>query len=114
MTAADCTIVLFLVFRHMHDMIAFIQTVLQVKYLLQLIFYVRRVNGFGYIPKKNLFVCSQLKSELREIRRKGAKKAELSYSSHVCERCNATTGHIINKAHTCPACKHKVTLTNLY
>nr|XP_039266699.1 synaptotagmin-like protein 4 isoform X1 [Styela clava] len=51
---------------------------------------------------------SVLKSELRDVRRKGAKRAENSYSTRICARCNNKTGIIFNSAAQCPICKHKV------
>ncbi|XP_076818877.1 synaptotagmin-like protein 4 isoform X2 [Clavelina lepadiformis] len=49
-----------------------------------------------------------LKCELRDVRRRGAKRADLTYSSHVCERCNASTKHLKNKSVRCQVCRHKI------
>uniref|UniRef100_A0A3B4E744 Synaptotagmin-like protein 4 n=1 Tax=Pygocentrus nattereri TaxID=42514 RepID=A0A3B4E744_PYGNA len=50
----------------------------------------------------------RLKTELLEIRRKGAKRSSGNYSERSCGRCQEPLGRLGSRTNQCPACKHQV------
>ncbi|XP_048400471.1 synaptotagmin-like protein 4 [Stegostoma tigrinum] len=50
----------------------------------------------------------KLKSELLEIRRKGAKRGSQDYSNKTCARCQETLGHFVKSGSVCKQCNHLV------
>ncbi|XP_047657993.1 synaptotagmin-like protein 4 isoform X1 [Tachysurus fulvidraco] len=50
----------------------------------------------------------RLKAELLNIRRKGAKRSNGSYSEHSCGRCQEPLGRLVANSDQCPVCKHQV------
>ncbi|XP_041051467.1 synaptotagmin-like protein 4 isoform X2 [Carcharodon carcharias] len=50
----------------------------------------------------------KLKSELLEIRRKGAKRGSKDYSDKTCARCQQTLGRFVKSGNVCKQCNHLV------
>ncbi|XP_072451059.1 synaptotagmin-like protein 4 [Chiloscyllium punctatum] len=50
----------------------------------------------------------KLKSELLEIRRKGAKRGSQDYSDKTCARCQNTLGRFVKSGNVCKQCNHLV------
>ncbi|XP_078067764.1 synaptotagmin-like protein 4 [Mustelus asterias] len=50
----------------------------------------------------------KLKSELLEIRRKGAKRGSQDYSDKTCARCQQTLGRFVKSGNVCKQCNHLV------
>ncbi|XP_067903761.1 synaptotagmin-like protein 4 isoform X2 [Heterodontus francisci] len=50
----------------------------------------------------------KLKSELLEIRRKGAKRGSQDYSNKTCARCQQTLGRFVKSGNVCQQCNHLV------
>ena len=61
-----------------------------------------------YPPPATIYCYRRLKTELQEIRRKGAKSFARQYSERTCARCQRPLGMFWNSGAVCRGCSHRV------